>query len=229
MAPATAPAPLTRGNSRRSGNVPIVVFTLLRDGVLDNAIRSGFIFKRPVGFSLTRSWRKRFFVLRPNTIDYYDPGQQQQQQASATTSAASSIEASPTHTPPDSRASPLQSTIDGKSDESGSGSVILPSSASSSSLVPPPPNLTAHHRGSVTLDALTTVVCVAYSDAFGFEVTTRDKLSKLYASSDAERQSWVRDILAVVSCIERGVDPAIFDTWSYTPIIKSRGSSRTWS
>ena len=73
-----------------------------------------------------------------------------------------------------------------------------------------PANLLERLRGSIALDAQTNVVAVSYPEAqWGLEVTTRDKHTKLHAASDAERQGWLRDIIAVVDCLKRGVDPAV--------------------
>lgn len=146
-----------------------------------SAIRIGYLAKRPVGFSLTRGWKERLFVLRPQSLDYYEVNNGGGGGAEAAT---------PSATPPD-------------------GSPALSRSVSSSSIGPV--SSSSYLRGSVVLDAHTTVVAANYGPEapFGFEVTTREKHSKLQARDETERQAWMADLLAVVSCIKRGVDPAV--------------------
>jgi hypothetical protein len=161
------------------------------------AIRIGYLAKRPVGFSLTRAWRERLFVLRPHSLDYYELSG-----LGGNSGAGGSNDVTPSATPRQSVESTSSSPLS-QATRSSDGSVSLSS--------PSPSNLLSRLRGSVSLDGHTSVVAANYGPEapFGFEVTTRDKHSKLLASSEVERQAWMADLLAVVSCIKRGVDPAV--------------------
>jgi len=163
----------------------------------DQAIRIGFLHKKPVGFSLSikRAWKRRLFVLRPYGLDYYDAqnlvttfggmtGGAQQQQSDG--------------------GSGVTSPSNGKDRSGRRGSTnFVPLGA------PPPSNLLDTLRGTILLDAQTSVMAVAYPDAiYGFEITTKDKHTKLHASSEAELAAWMKDLTALISCKKAGVDPS---------------------
>lgn len=185
----------------------------------NQAIRIGYLSKKPVGFSLTRAWRNRLFVLRPSCLDYYEIKiQPNAAEGPAAAVAGGPEQNSSASTPDDRPTSPLAS--------GAAASASASTSASTSASAPPsepaaasnglaafssaPANLLERLRGSIALDAQTSVVLVSYPEApWGLEVTTRDKHTKLHAASDAERVGWMRDVVAVVDCLKRGVDPAV--------------------
>ena len=168
-----------------------------------NAIRIGFLSKKPVGFSMSRAWKQRLFVLRPTCMDWYqiDPSAVTIQANNAAAGAGAGDGSVAAAASSSAGASPSPSP-----DSNGLSQYFCPS------------NLLDHLRGSISLDCQTSCVCVSYADApFGFELTTRDKHSKLQAATDGERQAWVRDLLAVLQCIKSGMDPAMLIPGAVAP------------
>lgn len=122
-------------------------------------------------------------MLRPDALDYYDIDLQPSAAAAASGGGG---QASP---------SLVSSTPAGES--------ALPSAYSI------PSNLKQNFRGSLTLDAHTTISAAQYGDVpFGLELTTADKMAKLCAETEAQRAEWIKDIQAVITCKKKGVDAA---------------------
>jgi alkylated DNA nucleotide flippase Atl1 len=73
---------------------------------LDTILKRGYLYKKPIGFSLNKGWKKRLFLLRPQQLDFYNI-------KDTLTAPASSSSSSAVSSPPSSSSIQLIGTYRG--------------------------------------------------------------------------------------------------------------------